>query len=315
MIQPKFLKKPKGEIVDTFDEQVKELMAARFDDKIKPQGCWVYYPWLDTSVHILNEEDFYFVRTSRNRNLITAKEQKKFYNAVVGIGGLSIGNSVAVAIALQGGAKHMRLADFDRLELSNTNRIRTGVQNLGLLKVEIAAREIYEINPYAKVECFTEGLTEKNIEKFISGLDVMIDELDNIAIKYLLREQAKKHKIPVVMAADNGDRAVVDVERYDRDPQPEFFHGRIGNVSYEGLKSLDKMGIGRTIAQHIGHKNVTQRMHESLAQIGKTIVSWPQLGGAAMINGSAVAYCVRKIVTKQPIVDNRAIIDLDKLLY
>src|SRR5258708_11970966 len=56
----------------------------------------------------------------------------------------------------------------------------------------------------------------KNIKQFFTGLDIVIDELDNLAVKFLIREQAKNHRIAVVMAADNGDNSVVDVERYDR---------------------------------------------------------------------------------------------------
>lgn len=280
-------------------------------------GRWVYYPWLSSVVHVLPDTEFQMVRTARNKNLITADEQKKFYDAVIGIGGLSIGNSVALAIALQGGGRRIRLADHDHLALSNTNRVRTGVQNLGLPKVEMTARQIYELNPYAIVELFPEGLTAKNIGKFFSGppaLDIVVDEVDNFAVKYLLRQEAKKHRIAVVMAADNGDNAVVDVERYDKNRNLKFFHGRIRKVTYEQLLNLDKFEIGKTITRHIGAENVTERMQKSLLQMRKTIVSWPQLGGAALINGSAVAYCVRKILNNQPLEGNRAIISLDEKL-
>ena len=40
----------------------------------------------------------------------------------------------------------IRLADFDILELTNLNRIRTGVHNLGLSKTYSVAREISEIS-------------------------------------------------------------------------------------------------------------------------------------------------------------------------
>lgn len=325
-----------NQVRDDYLEQLKELFAVnnptlvytsdfenRFKDflkiteKVLPlfmQGRWVFFPWLSSLTHILEEEDFLLVRTARNRYLISPKEQDVFYNAMVGIGGLSVGNSVALAIVLQGGARYIRLADFDKLALSNTNRVRAGVQNLGLPKVEVTARQIYEINPYAKVEIFSEGLNPENIEIFFKGLDIVVDELDNIAVKFLIREQAKKHKLAVVMAADNGDNGVVDIERYDLDPQPEFFHGRIGKVRYEQLKNLDKFGIGQTITKHIGPENITEKMQKSLLEMGKTIVSWPQLGGAALLNGSAVAYCVRKILNKEPLENNRAIISLDEKL-
>ena len=278
------------------------------------QGSWVYFPWISKLVHILLEDDFQLVRTARNKNLINKDEQQKFYNATIGIGGLSVGSSVAYAIVLQGGAKHIKLADMDKLALSNTNRILSGVDNLGVLKVEMAARMIYEINPYAVVELFSEGLNKSTIGKFFNGLDVVIDELDNLAVKYLIREEAKKHKIPVVMAADNGDNAVVDIERYDLDPDIPFFHGRMGEVSYDMLSKLDKFGIGKMITKHVGPENVTERMQQSLLEMGKTIVSWPQLGGAALINGASVAYCVRKIVNGQVLEKNRSLISIDEKL-
>lgn len=301
-----------------FENRFQEYLTGL--EKMSPiieQGRWVFFPWNATLVHILEEEQFFKVRTARNRNLITEEEQKKFYDAVVGIGGLSVGNSVALAIVLQGGARHIKLADHDRLALSNTNRIRAGIENLGVLKVEMTARQIYAINPYATVELFSDGLTKDNLTHFFEGppkLDIVIDELDNLAVKYLIREQAREHRTPVVMAADNGDNGVVDIERYDLDPKTPFFHGRMGEVSYDMLVKLDKFGIGKTITQHIGTENVTERMQESLLEMGKTIVSWPQLGGAALLNGSAVAYCVRKIVNGQPLEDNRALISLDEKL-
>jgi hypothetical protein len=55
-------------------------------------------------------------------------------------------------------------------------------------------------------------------------------------------------------------------------------------------------------------------MQASLLEMGKTIVSWPQLGGAALINGAAVAYCVRKILNGEELESNRALISLDEKL-
>lgn len=293
------------------------LNALQRDAPLWQQGRWAYFPWLDLLVHILEDGDFQAVRTARNRNLINEAEQKRFYNSVIGIGGLSVGNSVALAVALQGGGKRFRLADFDRLALTNLNRIRAGIDCLGMPKVEITARQIYLLNPYAEIELFGEGLNKENIRNFFKGppkLDVFIDELDNLAMKYLAREEARRLRIPVVMGADNGDNAVIDIERYDEEPDLPFFHGRIGDVSYEVLAGLDKFGIGSTIAKHIGPENTAVRMQESLPEMGRSIVSWPQLGGAALLNGSAVAYCVRRILTGQPLEKDRALISLDEKL-
>ena len=127
----------------TFKEEFRTYYTKLSQDKpLYKDGNWVYFPWSSKLVHILKEDDFQKVRTARNKNLITEEEQKKFYNTTVGIGGLSIGSSVAFLLVLQGGAKHIKLADMDRLALSNTNRILMGVDNLGVLKVEMAARRM-----------------------------------------------------------------------------------------------------------------------------------------------------------------------------
>ena len=323
-------------VSDDFEEQHRELYAIRnpalahntsFDAAFErhyaelagekalwQQGKWVFFPWRAQATHVLDEPEFFAVRTARNRNLIAEEEQRRYYEATVGICGLSVGSSLAVALALQGGAKRMKLADFDRLALSNTNRIAAGADRLGVKKVEIAARAIYELNPYAELELYPDGLTPKNIAAFFEGLDIVADEVDDLSIKYLIREQARRRRIAVVMGADNGDNAVLDVERYDLDPDTPFFHGTMGEMSYESLRGLGRFDTGRLITKLVGPENVTERMQQSLLEMGKTIVSWPQLGGAAMLNGAALACCIRRIICGQPLFSDRAIVSLDEKL-
>lgn len=317
-------------IVDDFIEQLKELFAINnpelyFDSKFEnyfnifinqlqtePEllGRWIYFPWLNTISHVLEERDFFKVRTSRNKLLITESEQIKFYNSTIGIAGLSIGNSVAISITLQGGAKNIRLADFDNLALSNTNRIHAGVNNLGLKKTQITARQIYEINPYANIEIYNTGINQQTIEKFLNNLDLIIDEVDSIATKILIRKKAKEKKIPIIMGADNADMAVVDIERYDIDPKQKIFNGRIKEVKTD---NLTKRELGGLIAQLIGFNNHTPEMFNSLTELGKTLISWPQLGGTAMLNGSAVAFCARKILCNKSQITKRGIVSLEPL--
>jgi len=42
---------------------------------INEYGVWVYYPWNQELVHLLDEEEFIEVRTNRNRYKITKEEQ------------------------------------------------------------------------------------------------------------------------------------------------------------------------------------------------------------------------------------------------
>src|SRR5713101_1370532 len=80
-------------------------------------------------------------------------------------------------------------------------------------------------------------LTENTYRKsqFIAGsetspqVDILVEELDSLDIKIMLREEAKKRHIPVVMVTDT-ENTVIDVERYDVDPDLSILHGLIGNT-------------------------------------------------------------------------------------
>jgi tRNA A37 threonylcarbamoyladenosine dehydratase len=294
---------------DMFD---KHLSSLKEQKPLEQYGRWVYYPWRGQLVHVLEEDDFFVVRTARNRNLITQEEQRRYYDARIGIAGLSVGSAVAFALTLQGASKHIKLADMDALALTNTNRVLAGADRLGQLKVKMASRTIFELNPYAVIEIFPEGLVEGNIEKFFEGLDIVVDEIDELSIKLRIREEARKRKIPVLMGADNGDNAIIDVERYDLNQAIEPFHGKLGAVRVEDLRGLDKFGIGKTITKMLGPENITERMQQSLLEMGKTIVSWPQLGGAALLNGIGIAYCARKIVIGEPLDTGRVLLSMDE---
>ncbi|MCR4310990.1 MAG: ThiF family adenylyltransferase [Candidatus Taylorbacteria bacterium] len=282
--------------------------------EVRKRGRWVYYPWLRKAVHILDDAEFFEVRTARNKNLINVTEQKAFYDATVCVAGLSVGGSVALAVVRLGGARRMKLADMDVLALSNTNRLPGGVADLGLPKIELIARQIFEINPYAELQLFPEGLTEENLDEFCVDThpaSVLIDEMDSLVMKCRLREHARRLRIPVVMGTDVASGAVVDVERYDRDPQPAFFHGRMGKVTVETLSSISKKETGALIGTHVGEENHTPRMLESLSLLGTLLTSWPQLYSAALLNASIIATFVLRIVNNQEVKDGRVVVSLD----
>ena len=281
-------------------------------------GFWVYYPWNNNLVHFLHEELHTEIRTSRNRNLITKNEQDKFYNASIAIAGLSVGNSSVATLLYTGGPKNMRLADHDRLAASNINRIRTTFTKVGQKKTDIIAQEIYEVNPYANLKLYRNGLNIKNIRDFLlqpKPVDVLIEEMDNLFLKIQIRLLARKYGIPVIMAADNGDNNVLDIERFDLEPNRPLLHG---DVPEEELLKItpntSKVDAARIISRWVHPENVVPRMQSSLLEIGNTLFTWPQLGSAAFLAGCTLAYTARKIILGEPIRHGKYIISLDDII-
>ncbi len=150
------IRNPKRQLTDADYESLLQAHIGQTD--IDTYGVWVYYPWSKRLVHLLDEPEFIEVRTSRNQYKITNKERDLLATKKVGVIGLSVGQSVAVTLAMERSFGEIRLADFDVLELTNLNRIRTGLFNLGIKKVISVAREIAEIDPYLKVTIFEDGL-------------------------------------------------------------------------------------------------------------------------------------------------------------
>ncbi len=297
---------------EELDKRVKSFFETR--DKFS-YGNWVYYPWKNIVVHLLGEEDFIEVRTQRNKYKITPEEQESLRKKKIGIIGLSVGQNVALTIALERGCGEMRIADFDTLELSNLNRIKAGVPDLGVEKTLIAAREISEIDPYLKLTIFREGVSEDNIEDFLmegGKLDLLIDECDSLDVKVLARERARNHRIPVIM--ETSDRGMLDIERFDQEPLRPFFHGGLETVKYQDLKNLSdekKVTIGLKIT---GAKTISTRMKASLLEIGQTITSWPQLASAVFLGGASVAHSSRKLLLGDNIKSGRYYVDLDEIV-
>lgn len=130
-------------------EELEELKKLHIGNlSLQEYGVWVFYPWSNRLVHLLDKEEFIEVRTNRNIYKITREERDLLGRQKVGVVGLSVGQSISITMAMERGFGEIRLADFDVLELTNINRIRTGVHNLGIPKVAIVAREIKEIDPY-----------------------------------------------------------------------------------------------------------------------------------------------------------------------
>lgn len=325
-------------VVDTYEAQLNELCLIRTPklrfspSKTEAQekfigtycqgkpldecGVWLFLPWSKLLVHCLAEADYQEVRTARNRNLITLEEQQKFASSRVAIAGLSVGSHAAFTISMMGGAKSLFLADPDTVSVSNLNRVEYGVSELEENKCVLAARRIYEQNPYADLHCFVDGVNEGNIQDFFGGsnsVHVLVEETDNLAMKIILREEARRRRIPVIMATDNADGVIVDVERFDLEPTRQLFHGAVGDLTLERFQSMDPSELPALATRIAGPDDVALRMLQSVAEVGKTLYSWPQLGNAATVAGASIAYLVKALVAGKKVQSGKYQVNFDSI--
>jgi len=310
------LVKMKNPAVRIKPEEYPDLIQKHLGGRdINSYGVWVYYPWSRRLVHMLDEEEFIKVRSNRNQYKITLKEQEILNTKRIGIIGLSVGQSIALTLAMERGFGELRLTDFDTLELSNLNRIRSGVHNLGIPKVVITAREIAEMDPFLKVICFFKGLDEENMDSFFSDngkLDLLVDECDGLDIKILARFKARELRIPVIM--DTSDRGMLDVERFDLEPNRPLLHGTIENVDPQNIKNLSTEDKIPVMLQMLGVENISLRAKASMIEVEQTINTWPQLASSVALGGAVGADVSRRILLDQYHDSGRYYIDLEELI-
>ncbi|GAA1462090.1 Rv1355c family protein [Williamsia maris] len=298
--------------LDTLREQQISLAAVipPPDDALLTESPrWVYYPWRSSLVRMLGPDGFRRLRLDRNRNKITAAEQDRLTGVTVGVLGLSVGHAVAHTLAVEGLAGTIRLMDFDTIDLSNLNRVPGSVFDLGVNKAVVAARRIAELDPYLRVEIAPGGLDEDTVADFLDGLDIVLEECDSFDAKVIVRDHARARGIPVIMETSDG--GVLDVERFDLDGERPLFHGLLGEIdaaALSGLTTAQKVPLGITL---LDAARVTARMAASAVELGRTISTWPQLGGDVALGGATCAAAVRRLALGYPLPSGRIRVDLD----
>ena len=324
---------PQIVIIDEIQSQLEELIKLRhpqekftkekLSQKIETHlgeinsdnyGVWVYYPWRNILVHLLDKKEFVEVRTNRNQYKITPEEEEILATKKIGIIGLSVGKAIALTMAMERICGEIVLADFDVIELSNLNRIQTGVHHFNTKKTVVVAREIAEIDPYLKVTCYHEGLTEENVIDFFTKngkLDICIEVCDGLHTKIFARQKAKELRIPVVM--NSSDRGTTDIERFDLNPDLPILHGLIDHLNLSLVKQAktneEKVPY---LLPMLGVETSSERLKASMLEIEATITTWPQLASGVIFGGGICTDVCRRILLNQFTKSGRYFVDTEK---
>jgi molybdopterin/thiamine biosynthesis adenylyltransferase len=196
-----------------------------------------------------------------------AAGQKKLSRArvaVVGVGGLGSVSSLYLALS---GVGYTRVIDQDTLEPHNLHRqILYTPNDLHYPKAEIAAKQLQKHNPLVTVEAVSENLNAGNAQRLLSGVDVVVDGLDNMPTRHLVNRACIKLGVPYVFGAAIGLEGNLSVFS---PPQTGCLECLMPGGSGEG-DTCDTRGIIGATAGTIGSLQALETI-KLIAGIGKPL--------------------------------------------
>lgn len=139
-------------------------------------------------------------RFLRTRLLLGDEAVERLELTRVTVVGLGAVGSYAVEGLARSGVGHLRVVDFDRVNLTNINRQLYALESTqGMLKVEAARARIKDINPACEVEALPVFAEADTMDQILEPApDILIDAIDSVGPKIELLASAIKRNIPVV---------------------------------------------------------------------------------------------------------------------
>jgi nitroreductase len=163
------------------------------------------------------------------------------------------------------------------------------------------------------VETVLEGIQPDNLGTFLDGLDLVIEECDSLDVKLMVREMARERHIPVLM--ETSDRGVLDVERYDLEPDRPIFHGLLGKTHSSELAGLSLAEKSPYVLRMLGAEDVSSRGAASLLELAAgAVTGWPQLGSEVTLGAATAAAAVRRIGLAGELPSGRVRFDVEEVL-
>jgi molybdopterin/thiamine biosynthesis adenylyltransferase len=185
--------------------------------------------------------------------------------AIVGVGGLGTVSSLYLALA---GVGFIRLIDQDTIEVQNLHRqILYDIDDLHYPKTEVAQRKMSKLNPLVTVEAVPENLNANNVERLLSGVDCVVDGLDNMLTRYVVNRACAELKVPYVFGAAIGIEGNLSVFA---PPETGCLECLMPNLSDQDLLTCATRGVIGATPGVIGALQAIEAI-KLLANVGTTL--------------------------------------------
>jgi tRNA A37 threonylcarbamoyladenosine dehydratase len=137
---------------------------------------------------------------------------------------------------------HLRLVDFDTIQLSNINRQILALEStLGQAKVAVAKERIKLINPQCEVEALQIFAAEETLDSILTPQpDVLIDAIDSLNPKIQLLADAQQRGITTfssmgaALRTDPSKIHIGDIMSSNRCPLAKTVRNRLRRLGIEG---------------------------------------------------------------------------------
>lgn len=138
-------------------------------------------------------------RLMRTRLLLGDENVARLRRCRVLVVGCGAVGSFAIEALARGGIGHLKLVDFDCVELSNINRqLFALTSTLGQKKVAVAQARVKDISSDILVETSDVFLNQDNADEIIRDVDFVIDAIDSMDGKIALIQTCLAKEIPFI---------------------------------------------------------------------------------------------------------------------
>jgi molybdopterin-synthase adenylyltransferase len=151
----------------------------------------------------------------------------------------AVGSNLVINLVRQG-FRLVRVVDDDRIEPHNIGTQTYGCSDVGAFKAEVLQAEVFRAVG-VEIEAERRRLTEKNVEKMLAGVDIVIDGFDNTVSRLLVTEYCRKSDTPCIHVGLSADYAEVLWNENYRVPQDGA--GGVDVCDYPLARNLSQFAV------------------------------------------------------------------------
>jgi hypothetical protein len=253
--------------------------------------------------------EFYAAFTARNGGLLGRRDQELLRRSAFLIAGCGSVGGAVVEPLVRLGAERLVLAEPDAYELHNLNRQHARLGDLGRNKAVVLAEWAAQVNPYARVEVDTAGITAANAAGHVGAAAVVFDAVDvtaasALACKYLLHQQARLAGVPVICGYDIAGLQLILAYDYRR-PGTRVLGGRVAKPDLsDPMRFLARVVPLRALPAEI----FPELRRQQSGQAG----FFPQLAYSALLFGALAPRLAIDMLAGRPVC-RRIIVDANDL--